>query len=57
MSKQICKLQIIDTFGYGELKKVLDAIESLGYKISFTDNGNILIEKVIINPEPAEGEG
>jgi len=43
MTKQVCKLQIVDTFGYGELKEILDAIEKLGYSIEFADNGNILV--------------
>ena len=45
MSKQKCKLMIVDTFGYDELKDILDCIKSLGYNIVFVDNGNILIEE------------
>jgi len=44
MSEQRCKLMIVDTFKYGKLKEILDAIEKLGYEISFADNGNILVE-------------
>ena len=45
MGKQKCKLMIVDTFEYNELKDILNAIEALGYNISFADNGNILVEE------------
>lgn len=45
--KQICKLMIVDTFGYNELKEILDLLIKLEYKITFVDNGNIIIEKEV----------
>ena len=47
MGRQVCKLQIVDTFGYEELDEILQAIKELGYIITFVDNGNILIEEVV----------
>ena len=44
MGKQVCKLQVVDTFGYSELKEILDVLVGLGYEITFVDNGNILVE-------------
>ena len=43
--KQVCKLSIVDTFGYEELDEILCAIKELGYVITFVSNGNILVEE------------
>lgn len=45
MSKQKFKLTIMDVISYEEMKTVLDNFDDMGYKISFVDNGNILIEE------------
>lgn len=45
MSRQVCKLMVVDTFGYGKLKKILEAIENLGYDIKVSDNGNFLVNE------------
>ncbi len=45
MGRQVCKLSIVDTFGYDELKDILDVIRGLGYEITFVGNGNILVEE------------
>ena len=45
MGRQVCKLQVVDTFGYGELKDILDVLVGLGYVITFVANGNILVEE------------
>lgn len=39
------KLTVFDSFPYSELKKVIEAIESLGYDCEFAENGNIVFQK------------
>lgn len=39
------KLVVFKSFPYDELKKVCDAIVSLGYECGFADNGNIVFQK------------
>lgn len=39
------KLSVFDSFDYQELKKVCDAICSLGYDCMFVDNGNIVFQR------------
>lgn len=45
MGRQVCKLQVVDTFGYDDLDEILQAIKELGYVITFVSNGNILVEE------------
>ena len=39
------KLNVFNSFPYNDLKKVIEAIENLGYKCEFVDNGNIIFQK------------
>ena len=39
------KLSVFDCFDYQELKKICDAICSLGYDCMFVDNGNIVFQR------------
>lgn len=38
------KIMIEETILYGDLKKVLNKIEKLGFEITFVDNGNIVCD-------------
>ena len=40
------KLTVFDTFPYEDLKKICDAIVSIGYTAEFVSNGNIVFMKV-----------
>lgn len=40
------KLTVLETFPMDKLKRIIDMIETLGYKIYLCDNGNILFEEV-----------
>ncbi len=44
IKKRILKIHSFDEFPYKRMKEVLDAIEKLGFEISFVDNGNIVCE-------------
>jgi len=39
------KLTAIDSLDYDELNEIAQAIMSLGYKLTFCENGNIVCEK------------
>ncbi len=39
------KLSVFNSFPYSELKKVCDAIVSLGYTCEFVNNGNLVFQK------------
>lgn len=39
------KLTVFNSFPYKDLKKVIEAIENLGYDCEFADNGNIVFQK------------
>lgn len=38
------KVSIISSMDYDDYKKILDAIKSVGYKITIVDNGNAICE-------------
>jgi len=40
------KLSVFDKFPYEDLKKICDAIVSIGYTAEFVSNGNIVFMKV-----------
>ena len=40
------KLTVFEQFPFAELDKVVNAITALGYTATFTDNGNIVFQKV-----------
>ena len=41
------KLSVFSCFRYGELKKICDYIEGLGYECYLVDNGNMVFQKII----------
>jgi competence CoiA-like predicted nuclease len=40
------KLTCFESFPYEELKKICDWFQSQGYKVTWCDNGNIVMQKV-----------
>jgi hypothetical protein len=46
IKKKSFKLTVFETFPMDKLKRIIDRIETLGYKSYLCDNGNILFEEV-----------
>jgi hypothetical protein len=42
------KLTVISVLDYEELKEIADAIQRLGYNLTFVNNGNIVCEKIVL---------
>lgn len=46
IKKKTLKLTVFNIFPLDKLKRIIDRIETLGYKSYLCDNGNILFEEV-----------
>ena len=46
IKKNTFKIMAFNEFPYSEMKKILEKIEELNYRITLVDNGNIVCEKL-----------